>query len=267
MIERYRRSNHCLFWGERLDSVIIHKGTFSPDMSTFYLTISDRQFARFDILITELVDDVWSTPVSAFFNSNYSDHGMSFSPDGQTIWFSSTRPVPDIQVADTWHIWKVVKRQNGWSIPTYVDIPNLRQKLASHPSIANDGTLYFHSSELDYSDMKLYKASTQSDGRYKDATALDLPYGGGACTPYIDPDQRYILYADIGSSLDLHISYRGDNGQWSLPTRLSNKVNTGGQGNPSITPDISYMIYTAESDQTENNWDIMWVDAQPILSH
>ena len=38
------------------------------------------------------VDGIWSSPKEAFFNSDYSEHGMSFSPDGNTMYFSSTRP-------------------------------------------------------------------------------------------------------------------------------------------------------------------------------
>jgi len=71
---------------------IIHKGIFSPDYENFYYTESKTDFTNFNIKQLNKVDNKWSEPKEAFFNSKFEDHGMSFSPDGQTLYFSSTRP-------------------------------------------------------------------------------------------------------------------------------------------------------------------------------
>ncbi|MCR9287442.1 hypothetical protein OAF63_03850 [Saprospiraceae bacterium] len=128
------------------DDKIIHKGIFSPDLKEYYYTISDKKFEVFKI---EKNNGVWSEPEKAFFNSKYDEHGMSFSSEGNTLYFSSTRPVNVSGVLPTWHIWKSDKIDGKWNEPVFVDIPNLRNKLVSHPTITNSGTLYFHSSNLD----------------------------------------------------------------------------------------------------------------------
>ena len=78
---------------------------------------------------------------------------MNFSPDGNSIYFSSTKPTNVDDVLETWHIWKSDKINGKWREPTFEDIPNLRDKLTSHTVITNSETLYFHSSNLDYSEM------------------------------------------------------------------------------------------------------------------
>ncbi|MGB5981967.1 MAG: hypothetical protein WBG46_07450 [Nonlabens sp.] len=90
------------------DGKLIHRGILNPQLDTYYFTLSDKSFNQFDIYFVERKNGKWSTPKKTFFNSDYKDHGMSFSPDGNTIYFSSTRPVDDYDVADTWHIWKSV---------------------------------------------------------------------------------------------------------------------------------------------------------------
>ena len=135
---------------------LIHKGIFSPDLQKYYYTISDKNFEQFEIFVIEKNHENWSAPKKAFFNSKYNEHGMSFSPNGNTLYFSSTRPVNIDGIVQTWHIWKSDKINGKWTEPVFVDIPNLRDKLVSHPTITNSETLYFHTSNLDYSDMDIY---------------------------------------------------------------------------------------------------------------
>lgn len=135
----------------------IHKGIFSPDLKEYYYTISDKDFENFEVYVIKKNSENWSKPEKAFFNSKYNEHGMSFSPSGNTLYFSSTRPVAIDGIHQTWHIWKSDKVDGEWKESIFVDIPNLRNKLVSHPIITNSGTLYFHSSNLDYSKMGTYR--------------------------------------------------------------------------------------------------------------
>ncbi|MGK0412400.1 MAG: hypothetical protein ACJA1B_000592 [Polaribacter sp.] len=52
---------------------------------------------------------------------------MSFSPDGNSIYFSSTRTTNIEGVPETWHIWKSDKVNGEWKEPIFMDIPNLRE--------------------------------------------------------------------------------------------------------------------------------------------
>lgn len=225
------------------NGMIIHGGSFSPDLQTYLYTLSDAQYQRFDVWMIERADDTWSQPKKAFFNSEFNEHGARLSPDGKTLYFSSTRPTGIEGVAETWHIWKSEKGQNGWSEPTFVDIPNLRNKGMSHPSITASGALYFHSNNPDYSEMTLYTAQLKGDD-FGEAKKLAITENSLACTPFVTADGQTLIYAAIGNRLDLMISIKTADGEWGKPVILDKRINTNGQGNPYLTPDGKHLFYT-----------------------
>ncbi len=240
------------------ENKIVHKGIFSPDSKAYYYTISDQNFENFDVYVIKYFKNAWSQPEKAFFNSQYNDHGMSFSSDGKTVYFSSTRPVNRNDVSKTWHIWKADKIDNKWSVPVFVDVPNLRDKLVSHPTITNSGTLYFHSSNLDYSEMEIYRSKKVND-EFQNAEKLSFPTISNLskCTPIIAPSEDYLVFATVGSQLDLMISYKDENNLWKQPQKLNSQINTFGQGNPYITPDEKHLFFTTAEN---NNWKVNWVN-------
>ncbi|WP_339335027.1 MULTISPECIES: hypothetical protein [unclassified Croceitalea] len=246
---------------------IIHKGIFSPDLSHFFYTISDKNFSNFTVYTIRKKNGIWTKPEEAFFNSKYDEHGMSFSPDGNSLYFSSTRPVYIENIASTWHIWKSEKINGEWTTPVYVDIPNLRKKLISHPTISNSRTLYFHSSNLDYSEMEIY-SSKLVKGKFQNAEKVPIPlYTDIAkCTPYISPDEKFMIFASIGDQLDLYISYKDSFGNWSKTDRLNGTINTYGQGNPYVTPDDKFLLYTVGRNNGEK-WNVKWLNITSELKN
>ncbi len=183
---------------------------------------------------------------------------MSFSPDGKTLYFTSTRPTNVDGVADTWHIWKSEFHDGEWQTPEYVDIPNLRDKSTSHPSIASNGSMYFHSSNPDYSEMDLYVAKYEN-GAYQNAVRV-FTTATLKCTPYIAPDESYLIFANVGATLELMISYKKEEG-WSTPKQLPKSINTGGQGNPYISPDGAFLFYAKGGEK----WNVHWVSTFSFL--
>lgn len=244
---------------------LIHKGIFSPDFKQYYYTISDKQYKQFNVYVIKKLDGSWSEPQKAFFNSTYNEHGMSFSPDGNSIYFSSTRPTNIEGVADTWHIWKSNKINGNWQKPTYVDIPNLRDKLVSHPILTNSKTLHFHVSNLDYSEMDIYH-SESVNGKFEDAenTIISGIKNMGKCTPYVSANEEYLLFASIGNQLDLMIAFNDGSGNWVYSKRLNDTINQFGQGNPYVTPDNKFLFYTTGKHQN-GSWNVKWVDIESDL--
>lgn len=247
------------------DNKIIHKGIFSPDLNEFYYTISDQNFQNFDVFRIEKNNGTWTDTEHAFFNSEHDEHGMSFSPDGNTIFFSSTRPVNIDGIASTWHIWKCDKVDGVWREPIFVDIPNLRNKLVSHPTITNSGTLYFHSSNLDYTQMSIYK-SKELNNHYSDAQKISMNLENDSCTPFISPNEDYLIFASIGNQLDLMISYNNGDGHWSNPKKFNDKINYAGQGNPYVTPDNKFLFYTSSNDD-KMDWSVKWVNIESEINN
>ncbi|MCS5491039.1 hypothetical protein [Algoriphagus limi] len=243
----------------------IHKGTFNPGLNEYYFTVSDKQFERFDVFMQKKENGSWSEPEQAFFNSKYSEHGMSFSPDGKVLFFSSTRPSNMKGIPETWHIWSCIKIDGKWSKPVFLNIPNVENKLVSHPSISSFGTMYFHASNLDFSEMDIY-FSKQVDGNFEAAQKalieLDTPIG--KCTPYISPTEDYLIFASIGEELDLFVTFKDGFGKWTNTKKLSDKINNKGQGNPYVTADDKFLFYTA-IDSNSAAWKIMWINIEAEL--
>lgn len=223
---------------------IIHRGVLSPDGKQFFITVSNPDFTQFDVLMVEGSPISPSTPQPAFFNSQWDDHGMSFSPDGKTLVFSSTRPVgiPGV-LEDTWHLWQSNLKNKQWTEPQHIDIPNLRDRLTSHPSLDRNNNLYFHASDSDYSFMDIHVARWQ-DGAYQPATVLSFEFDQGTCTPYISTDGEDLYFAAIGLDLTLYVV--DPNEQESHPSvhGLPAIVNQNGQGNPVLSPNGDYLFYT-----------------------
>ncbi|MEM8886760.1 MAG: hypothetical protein AAGD28_02160 [Bacteroidota bacterium] len=249
------------------EGMLVHRGVFSPDLNHFYYTLSPGDFSQFDIYVMEKEGKVWSMGKKAIFNSDYSDHGMSFSADGKRIYFSSTRPVHEEGVPSTWHLWKSERVGENWGEAQYIDIPNLRDKLLSHPSIGNSDRLYFHASNLDYSEMNLYYAEKQ-DGKYQEAIQVEIPNmeDFDLCTPYISPNEDYLIFARVSNQLDLMITHKTPAGQWAEAQAFSKQINTKGQGNPYISPDQKFLFYAAENDSAEG-WSIKWANVESELKN
>ncbi len=241
---------------------LIHKGMFSPSLEEYYYTVSDINFEHFDVYEIHKAMGKWSKPRKAFFNSAYNEHGMSFSPDGNSLYFSSTRPVNIEGIAPTWHIWKSEKSNGKWDEPEFVDIPNLRNKLVSHPSATDSGTIYFHASNLDYSEMDIYY-SKQVNGKFDNAEKPKIleSHKVGKATPYISPKEDYLIFASIGDHLDLLISFSDGNGGWKNTRKLSDKINHLSQGNPYVTPNNKFLFFTTGT-HSVNDWSVKWVNIE-----
>ncbi|MFK7770838.1 MAG: hypothetical protein AB8F94_01820 [Saprospiraceae bacterium] len=254
------------------DNKIIHKGIFSPGYKKYFYTESKSDFTKFNILEIQKTDNKWTAPREAFINSEFDDHGMSFSPDGNFLYFSSTRPIEIEGIPDTWHIWSSEKINHKWSKPKFVDIPNMRNKLVSHPSISNSGKIYFHSSNLDYSEMMIYSSEIKN-GKFQDARIVhfteDLNFQ--KCTPFISPNENYLIFAEIHQDqLKLKISFKDQADKWTKPKELSKSINIGGQGNPFVTPDERFLFFTKMDNHNKEgygSWNVNWVDIKQELSN
>ena len=247
------------------EGMLIHRGVFSPDFSKFYYTLSPPDFSQFDIYVMEKVGDAWNPGRKASFNSEHFDHGMSFSPDGKKLYFSSSRPIPKEGFANSWHIWKVERAGESWGEAQYVEIPNLQDKLLSHPSIGKSGRLYFHASNLDFSEMHIYYADLV-EGNYQEALKWENPEWENlqTCTPYISPNEDFLIFATISNHLDLMISHKTTDGKWTKARKLNEVINTKGQGNPYLSPDQKFLFYAAEGD-TSSQWTLKWVNIESEL--
>jgi hypothetical protein len=247
------------------ENMIIHRGIFSQDFMEYYYTISDPAYTQFTVKMIKKVNGKWGVPEDAFFNSEFNEHGMSFSPDGNILYFSSTRPIQGSELTGLWQIWRSERINGAWQIAKFVEILNLKNKHVSHPTVTSSSEIYFHSSNPDYSQMNLYY-SQKIDTAFTEAKKViflndTIPL---KCTPFVSANASYMIFDSIGESLDLYISYRRPNLTWGEAKKLNKQININGQGNPFVSSDNKYLFFATAN---QEDWNIKWVSTKGLLKN
>lgn len=254
----------------------IHQCVFSPNGEEFYYTISDTNYSRFTIMTMKLSDGVWTDPDTASFSGEYSDHAASFSPDGKTLIFSSTRPFPEKRVEGIWHLWKVRKLSDGWSEPEHVEIPQIKTFQQSHASISTQGNLYFHvNPDNQYKEMDIYRSSF-GNGEWGDPIKLGPEINSDQIEicPFIDPNEAYIIFTSYNQpdgygGGDLYISFKTEEGTWSPAKNLGSTVNSEfEESNPVVSSDGKYLFFASRRPTqgvVPTNMAMYWIGIETIL--
>jgi Tol biopolymer transport system component len=216
---------------------------------------------------------VWRGPEIAPFSGEHMDMGPSFSPDGQTLYFTSRRPLPprttedpsgdsaqaqkanrDREPAkgrkfDIWRVDRVGDSGHAWSEPVHLGSPVNTDANEIFPSVAADGTLYFQFYELRGGESDFY-TSELVDGEYQQPVRLE--YGisteGYESHPAVAPDESYLLFQSTRpggyGGVDFYVSFRNDDGTWSEPTNLGEAISEPGNViSPMLSPDGKYVFF------------------------
>nr|WP_298793109.1 hypothetical protein [uncultured Allomuricauda sp.] len=202
-----------------MSPVTEYNGTFSPDGTEFYYTTDVAQNAY--ITFTKMLSDsTWSEPRIASFSGTFSDYDPLFSPDGNRIYFSSSRPKGD---TDNSKIWYTERTDSGWSDPVRVVLTG-EEDNEYYSSLTTDGTLYFNI----WSKGDIYKA-IPTDSIYQVELLPDIINSGGdKGDPFVAPNEEYLIYRGYDESLgggDLYITFN-INGEWTQPENLGEPINS-----------------------------------------
>jgi Tol biopolymer transport system component len=211
----------------------------------------------------------WTSPVVASF-SGTSDNGEAlFSPDGQKLYFLSTRS-PGYKPYGT-DIWMTQRTENSWSEPIHLGYPVNSSEIGDwHPSVTNDGTLYFSSRRKGDKTKGDIWRSKLINGQYSTVEDLNEPINSiyHEADPFIAPDESYIIfhaYRPGGySTRDLYISFRNEDNSWTEPQNMGPGINTSDlEHSPTVTIDGKYLFFGRRNDQSGNG-DIYWVNGKVI---
>lgn len=227
---------------------------FTLDGQTVYFTRMLPGARVTAIVSSTFRDGRWQEPQLASFSGQFSDYDPFITLDGQRLFFQTNRGPDGKTRANTFDIWFVERSGNGWANPQPVGAPVNSASSEYHPTIANDGTLYFSSNRPGgRGGIDIYRARLVN-GRYPEVENLGEPIN----TPtndfdgIIDPDQRFFIYAAYnlpddtgGGTGDLYVSYNR-NGMWTAGKNLGPKINTRAREYaPGITRDGRYFFYTS----------------------
>lgn len=228
--------------------------TISPAGDEIFFTIQHPKFISSTIIRLTKKNGNWGKPEVASFSGLYRDLEASFSPDGNTLFFSSDRPIDGMRPKRDFDLWEVSRGPNGqWGKPQNLGNTVNSDKNEFYPSVAKNGDLYF-TVEAPYG-----KGSEDIVMCKKNVTGYDPPISlpedintkFDEFNAFIDPDEQFIIFSsygrgdDLGKG-DLYISHKGDNGNWMPVKHLPVPINsTSLDYCPYVTPDKKYFIFTS----------------------
>jgi Tol biopolymer transport system component len=244
-------------------------GTFSPDGSEFYFVkvIQYTSFPRLGLIcVSRYRHGQWTEPEVVSFSGRDLDFPPKVSPDGQTMYFSSSRPAPG-KTARVLRIWAVDRIGDGWGeprvLPAPINAPDNSWNWA--PSVTRNGTLYF-TSNREGGKSHIYR-SRYINGSYAEPEKLgpEINSEFNESDPYISPDEKILIFSSSGNDLgdqdraetlkgggvlyaraDLYVS-TNRNGKWSAAHHLGHSINSvADEGSPSLTPDGKYLFFASE---------------------
>ncbi|WP_298263434.1 hypothetical protein [uncultured Lutibacter sp.] len=243
--------------------------TFTPEMDEIYFT-RRKNGEDNKIYTMKLIDGKWSNPETAFFTATEGwDFEPHINPNGDKLYFGSTRPLYDSIKSSGLYQWYSKREANGWSTPVPLEKPFLDKSIIMYLTSTENGNLYFTTGEKGDKpeDWVIYN-SVKENGQYKSFKRMGKEIntsGKWIAHSYIAQNESYMIYdfkSDLGfGGSDLYISFN-KNGIWSKPYNLGPKINTNQtEMTASVSPDGNYLFFHRGG---ENKGDIYWVAFKPI---
>ena len=225
--------------------------SFSPDgkelFFSYYKGTAGKPHPEYEIRTYRQVDDIWHGPEVASFSGTHSDVDITFSPDGNYLFFASDRPHPDSAGLD---IYYVERDGEGWSEPIHAGAEVNSRYGEVLPCLSKKGNLFFRSDRPGgFGGADIYRAEW-IDGAFGAVTNLgpgvNTEYG--ETDPIIAPDESYLLYDAIRPEHDnipqIYVSFQIEDNVWSKGVSLGEAVNKKeGTSAPTLSPDGKYLFF------------------------
>lgn len=226
------------------------------------------------IWFTRMGPEGWNPPEILPLTKSMGARSPTFSPDGKTLYFTSSDPTADPQLKPKPQLlFKSTRLDGVWKKPTPVSglFPERTGKgaMASF-CFARNGSVYYDLGQPTESGQWNWKIYTMAlvDGHYQPPIELGDGINVGPLNwcPWIAPDESYLIWSshregEFGNG-DLYISFKTPAGAWHKPVNMGQAINTSSQERfPSVSPDGKYLFFTRHLDSISNN-DFYWVETK-----
>lgn len=222
----------------------------APDGETFYFSVQlTRNHSA--ICYASKYKSKWMRPKVVEFSGKYMDLEPVFHPNG-SLYFCSNRPLPGENEAGDYNIWFVRPEESGWSEPEPVDSIINSAGNEFYPSFTSNGDIYYTTTRDGGKGTEDIWMSKFNKNQYEEPVNL----GDSINTPsyeynsFIHPEGKYLLYTTHGwgdgfGSGDIYVSFKKENGAWTQPKNLGEKINTSGmEFCPSLSPDGKTLFFS-----------------------
>jgi hypothetical protein len=225
--------------------------SFAADMKTVCWTDWQRDGIS-KIFVMENKNGLWQAPQTVHLQAT----NPYIAPDGNRIYITAPRILPDGKEARDNDIYYIQKTGAGWSDRVNLG-PNVNTDSDEiQPTVTRDGTVYF-SHKTDIYRSKLV------DGRYAPKEKLPSPINSetNQVNPCISSDERFMFFRSMGPrgfrEPNIFFVARNADDTWTMPVAIDNKVERLGLFS-NLTPDGKYMIYFESGDY-------FWFDAAALM--
>lgn len=254
--------------------------SLSPKGNQVYFNRTTPDRSTIQIMKSMFKAGEWTEPESLPFSTGkYRDVDPFVSPDGNRLYFSSTRPKDSGGQVGNWDTWYVERRKDGWTDPINAGAPLNSDSTEIFISIAKNGNAYFVTGR---DGDRGIVVSRFENGSYQPVEKVRPTLRGEniyASNPSIASDERFLIAAirdpEGNQTPDLFITWN-EGGTWSEFQNLGSKVNAPLYADfaPGLSKDDQILYFASErpgivGEQKEGvrpPGDIYWVDLKPILA-
>jgi Tol biopolymer transport system component len=231
---------------------------FTPSGTAVYFGRSNAEQSV--ILVSQRkADGQWGIPQIAPFSGEWNDMEPAMAPDGSFLVFVSDRPDGEARKPvegffngkpqNGGRLWRVERNQEKWGEPVLLPAAVNTNTSIFAPSVANDGSLYFMTTDAVTGRFRLYRSQFEGD-RY--GPAIALPFSDGSVSdvdPAVAPDESFLIFGsgqNKARGMDLFIVFREGDG-WSRPVYLGDDVSTPlSDAEPRLSADGSQLYFSSE---------------------
>lgn len=212
--------------------------TLSNDGNEAYFTVQSPLGELSAIAKMKRVDAVWQKPELASFSGKYEDLEPFLSPAGLRLYFASNRPLTGEGPEKDFDIWYVERTdlEGKWGEPIPIGAPVNTTHNEFYPSVSENNNLYFTSDRpgsKGKDDVFFSPEASGENGKYLEPQSLGKTVNseGYEFNAYVSPDESFLIFSGynredgLGSG-DLYISYRDEEGNWSVAVNLGENINS-----------------------------------------
>ncbi|MBI5431846.1 MAG: PD40 domain-containing protein [Planctomycetes bacterium] len=234
-------------------SPFVEATAFSPGGNAFFLSVGTADYSQAKLYVTEWVDGAWTPFVEPSFTAGFTySHEPVFLPGGSTLIFTGKHTTA------TTDLWAVTRTERGWSEPSRLPAPINGDADEFRGCPALDRTFYFGSNRSGM--LQVYRASafgTPTPRVELVGPPIDVEAFDG--DPCVAPDGRFLLFYSgrSGTSADLYVSFRTEQGAWGEPLDLGPDFNTAAdEYGAHLSSDGKHLFFTRHTTQGNT---ILWV--------
>jgi Tol biopolymer transport system component len=199
--------------------VAVTRIAFSGDgRECFFSGPVDDSFSATRMFTTRCVGDRWTPPEQVAFMAGASCRQPFFSPDGITLYFSSS-------ANGSSDVWQVQRTGDGWGQPQVLPAPVNTSGYDGMFTVLQDGTAFIESNRdggLGGFDIWRYIPGTPAQAARVENLGSSVNSDANENDPFIAPDGSYILFGRGYG--DVFVSFAKSDGTWGGPINMEKFV-------------------------------------------